>query len=56
LKNGEKDAILGREMKGDGAWPIHLIMALGNEERKLLSSFWEKNQKLILASLICNKF
>lgn len=28
-----------------------LIMALGNEERKLLSSFWSKNQKLILASL-----
>lgn len=28
-----------------------LIMALGNEERKLLSSFWNKNQKLILASL-----
>lgn len=28
-----------------------LIMALGNEERKLLSSFWDKNQKLILASL-----
>jgi hypothetical protein len=28
-----------------------LIMALGNEERKLLSSFWKKNQKLILASL-----
>lgn len=28
-----------------------LIMALGNEERKLLSSFWRKNQKLILASL-----
>ena len=28
-----------------------LIMALGNDERKLLSSFWEKNQKLILASL-----
>lgn len=28
-----------------------LIMALGSEERKLLSSFWEKNQKLILASL-----
>jgi len=28
-----------------------LIMALGNEERKLLSSFWEKNQKLILASI-----
>lgn len=28
-----------------------LIMALGNEERKLLSSFWEKNQKLILAAL-----
>lgn len=28
-----------------------LIMALGNEERKLLSTFWEKNQKLILASL-----
>src|SRR5690606_35347956 len=27
-----------------------LIMALGNEERKLLSSSWEKNQKLILAS------
>lgn len=28
-----------------------LIMALGNEEKKLLKSFWEKNQKLILASL-----
>ena len=28
-----------------------LIMALGNEERKLLSSFWAKNEKLILASL-----
>ncbi|MCC6327415.1 MAG: PD-(D/E)XK nuclease family protein [Acidobacteria bacterium] len=28
-----------------------LIMALGNEERRLLSSFWNKNQKLILASL-----
>lgn len=28
-----------------------LIMALGNEERKLLSRFWNKNQKLILASL-----
>lgn len=28
-----------------------LIMALGNEERKLLASFWNKNQKLILASL-----
>jgi hypothetical protein len=28
-----------------------LIMALGNEERKLLSNFWNKNQKLILASL-----
>lgn len=28
-----------------------LIMALGSEERKLLSRFWEKNQKLILASL-----
>ena len=28
-----------------------LIMALGNEERKLLSSFWNKNQKLILAAL-----
>ena len=28
-----------------------LIMALGNEERKLLSSFWEKNQKLIMAAL-----
>lgn len=28
-----------------------LIMALGNEERKLLSSFWNKNKKLILASL-----
>jgi hypothetical protein len=26
-------------------------MALGNEERKLLSNFWNKNQKLILASL-----
>ena len=26
-------------------------MALGNEERKLLSRFWNKNQKLILASL-----
>jgi len=28
-----------------------LIMALGNEERKLLSSFWDKNKKLILAAL-----
>lgn len=28
-----------------------LIMALGNEERKLLSSFWNKNEKLILAAL-----
>ena len=28
-----------------------LIMALGNEERKLLSSFWNKNKRLILASL-----
>ena len=28
-----------------------LIMALGNEERKLLSIFWQKHQKLILASL-----
>lgn len=28
-----------------------LIMALGNEERKLLSNFWNKNQKLILAAL-----
>lgn len=28
-----------------------LIMALGSEERKLLSSFWNKNQKLILAAL-----
>jgi hypothetical protein len=28
-----------------------LIMALGNEERKLLTSFWTKNQKLILAAL-----
>ncbi len=28
-----------------------LIMALGNEERKLLTSFWSKNQKLILAAL-----
>ena len=28
-----------------------LIMALGTEERKLLSNFWNKNQKLILAAL-----
>ena len=28
-----------------------LIMALGTEERKLLSSFWNKNKKLILAAL-----
>ncbi len=28
-----------------------LIMALGNEERNLLTRFWEKNQKLILATL-----
>ena len=28
-----------------------LIMALGNEERKLLSNFWDKNQKLILSAL-----
>lgn len=28
-----------------------LIMALGTEERNLLSSFWNKNEKLILAAL-----
>lgn len=28
-----------------------LIMALGSEERKLLSNFWNKNQKLILSAL-----
>ena len=28
-----------------------LIMAIGNEERELLAKFWDKNQKLILASL-----
>lgn len=28
-----------------------LIMALGTEERNLLTKFWEKNKKLILASL-----
>lgn len=28
-----------------------LIMALGTEERNLLNEFWEKNQKLILATL-----
>lgn len=28
-----------------------LIMALGTEERNLLNKFWEKNQKLILATL-----
>ncbi|MEQ8554577.1 MAG: PD-(D/E)XK nuclease family protein [Cyclobacteriaceae bacterium] len=28
-----------------------LIMALGNEERELLTKFWNKNQKLIYASL-----
>lgn len=28
-----------------------LIMAIGNEERELLTKFWEKNKKLILAAL-----
>ena len=28
-----------------------LIMALGSDERNLLTKFWEKNQKLILATL-----
>lgn len=28
-----------------------LIMAIGNEERELLTKFWDKNQRLILASL-----
>ncbi len=28
-----------------------LIMALGNEERILLSNFWQKNQKLIMSAL-----
>jgi hypothetical protein len=28
-----------------------LIMAIGNEERELLTKFWDKNQKLILSAL-----
>ena len=31
-----------------------LIMAIGNEERELLSKFWEKNQQLILSAMYAN--
>jgi len=35
----------------DDEYKQGLIMALGNKERELLSKFWKKNEKLILASL-----
>ncbi|MDO6439602.1 PD-(D/E)XK nuclease family protein [Cyclobacterium sp. 1_MG-2023] len=35
----------------DDEYKQGLIMALGNKERELLSKFWDKNEKLILASL-----
>lgn len=35
----------------DDEYKQGLIMALGNKERELLSKFWNKNEKLILASL-----
>ncbi len=37
--------------KDDDEYKRGLIMALGTDERNLLTKFWEKNQKLILASL-----
>jgi len=37
--------------KDDQEYKQGLIMALGTDERNLLTKFWEKNQKLILASL-----
>lgn len=37
--------------KDDDEYKQGLIMALGTDERNLLTKFWEKNQKLILASL-----
>ncbi len=37
--------------KDDEEYKQGLIMALGTDERNLLTKFWEKNQKLILASL-----
>lgn len=37
--------------KDDETYKQGLIMALGSDERNLLTKFWEKNQKLILATL-----
>lgn len=37
--------------KDDDEYKQGLIMALGTDERNLLTKFWDKNQKLILASL-----
>ncbi len=37
--------------KDEEAYKQGLIMALGTEERSLLTKFWDKNQKLILATL-----
>lgn len=37
--------------KDEDEYKQGLIMALGTEERNLLTKFWEKNQKLILAAL-----
>ena len=37
--------------KEDEEYKQGLIMALGTDERNLLTKFWEKNQKLILAAL-----
>ncbi len=37
--------------KDDEEYKQGLIMALGTDERNLLTKFWEKNQKLILATL-----
>jgi hypothetical protein len=37
--------------KDDEHYKQGLIMALGNDERNLLTKFWDKNQKLILATL-----
>lgn len=36
---------------GDDEYKQGLIMAIGNEERELLTKFWERNQNLILAAL-----
>lgn len=34
-----------------GSLKQELVMAIGNEERELLSKFWEQNQKLILSAI-----